>query len=169
MELILPNRDYHASYLEAINEYKANNVSVYNFYDNEKGDIFEEFEKGRLGINLPENYVPETYLWLVENGEFIGEISIHHRLNEGLERFGGHVGYAVRRSAWGKGYATKMLSMALDYVRDNFDFDKVLLTCNDDNYASAKVIEKNGGILQDKIKNVMGGKEILTRRYWIKL
>ena len=41
-----------------------------------------------------------------------------------------------------------------------------MLTCDDDNIASIKTIEKNGGILQDKIKQDSGD---LTRRYWIRL
>jgi len=169
MELILPDRAYYTSYLEAIEEYKANNVSSYVFYDDENADIFENFENDRLGINLPEKFVPATTLWLVENGGFIGEISIRHRLNENLKRFGGNIGYGVRFSKWNMGYGTKMLSMALRFAGENFGFQKVLITCNDDNYGSAHVIEKNGGILQDKIINVINGKERITRRYWIEL
>ena len=169
MELILPNRKYHASYLEAIQEYKPHNIKAYAFYDSDKDDIFEQFENDRQGINLPENYVAGTALWLVDNGEFIGEIVIRHSLTPALERFGGHIGYGVRYSAWNKGCGTIMLSMALDYARENFDFQKVLITCNDDNYGSARVIEKNGGVLMDKIENVINAKEALTRRYWIYL
>lgn len=46
---------------------------------------------------------------------------------------------------------------------------KILLTCKDDNYGSIAVIEKNGGVLQDKIENVVDGKKRLTRRYWIEI
>jgi predicted acetyltransferase len=46
---------------------------------------------------------------------------------------------------------------------------KVLLTCKDDNYGSIAVIEKNGGVLQDKIEDVVNGEKRLTRRYWIEI
>ena len=60
-----------------------------------------------------------------------------------------------------------MLSLALKYAEEELGLNKVLLTCNDDNIGSYRVIEKNGGVLQDKIKNHINGKEQLSRRYWI--
>ena len=41
-----------------------------------------------------------------------------------------------------------------------------LIACNNANVASARVMEKNGFVLEDKVPNVIGGKAILTRRYW---
>jgi len=40
----------------------------------------------------------------------------------------------------------------------------ILITCDDDNIGSQKIIEANNGILQDTIDNERG---VLTRRYWI--
>ena len=62
-----------------------------------------------------------------------------------------------------------MLSRTLQYASGVLGLSRVLITCNDDNYGSARVIEKNGGILQDKVINTIQGAEILTRRYWIDL
>ena len=169
MELILPNRDYYASYLGAIEEHKNYNVTTGNFLGMSRANILEHFENCRLGVNLPENYAPRTGLWLVNNGEFMGEIVIRHSLSDELMRLSGHIGYAVRYSAWNKGFGTIMLSKALDYAREHFDFDKVLILCDDDNYGSARVIEKNDGVLWDKIEEVIDGEEILMRRYWIEL
>ena len=107
------------------------------------------------------------YLWLVDGEEFVGEISIRHRLTDALTRFGGHIGYGIRYSQWNKGRGTEMLSKALLYAKDVIGLDRVLLTCGDDNLGSARVIEKNGGMLQDKIINIINDKERLTRRYWI--
>ncbi len=60
--------------------------------------------------------------------------------------------------------------MALDYCREHFGFEKVLVTCDDTNIRSAKTIEANGGVLQDKIENeIEPGVYALTRRYWIAL
>lgn len=169
MKLIVPSRKYYQSYVDAINEYHNHNVTSYDFLNINKYDIFEQIEKDRLGINLPKGYVPCTYLWLVDNDEFIGEISIRHSLTDSLLRFGGNIGYGVRYSRWNNGFGTIMLSMALDYVNKNMDLNKVLLTCNDENIGSSRVIEKNGGLLQDKILNVIDGLERTTRRYWIEI
>lgn len=62
-----------------------------------------------------------------------------------------------------------MLSLALEYARENLSLEKVLITCNDNNASSVKVIEKNGGVLEDKIVNVIEGQRRITRRYWIQL
>ena len=165
IKLVLPSKEYLSSYIEAINEYKVNNINTYDFYHPDECDLFTKYEDFRLGRNLPENYVKATYLWLVDNNEFIGEISIRHSLTESLLKFGGNIGYGIRYSAWNKGYGTEMLRLALVIAKE-IGLDKVLITCNDDNYASVRVIEKNGGKLFDKIVNHIDGKRIITRRYW---
>jgi len=43
----------------------------------------------------------------------------------------------------------------------------ILITCDDDNTGSWKIIEKNGGILDNKINDPRDGK--LVRRYWIEV
>jgi predicted acetyltransferase len=169
MELIIPNKRYFQSYLEAINEYKENNVITYDFLDASKFNIFEYMDNFRKGINLPKNYVRATYLWLVDEDEFIGEVSIRHSLTDQLLRFGGNIGYGIRFSKWNQGLGTLMLALALKYGKDVIGLKKVLITCNDDNKASSRVIEKNGGLLRDKIMNNIDGIERLTRRYWIEI
>ena len=78
---------------------------------------------------------------------------------------GGHIGYGVRFSEWNKGYGTLMLSLALKKAKE-LKLERVLITCNDDNYASAKVMEKNGFTLADKVNVEEDGIMYLTRRYW---
>lgn len=169
MKLVLPSKRYYQSYIEAINEYKEHNVDTYAFLDVTKYDIFEKIENARTSNDLPVGYVNATYLWLVDGKEFIGEVSIRHRLTDALLRFGGNIGYGIRYSKWNKGIGTNMLSMALDYSKEVLKLEKVLITCNDNNYGSARVIEKNGGILQDKILNTIDGVDRITRRYWINI
>ena len=95
--------------------------------------------------------VPETILWYVEGEEFLGSISVRHGLTPMLELWGGHIGYAVRPSAWGSGHASAMLAGILDYVRANLPLERVTLTANSQNLPSIRVIEKNGGILLDTV------------------
>ncbi len=169
MELVTPSEKYYQSYIDAIEEYEQNNIDTYDFFDISKYDIFEKMEDYRTGRNLPEGYVKATYFWLVDKDEFIGEISIRHSLTDSLLRFGGNIGYGIRYSYWNKGIGTIMLSKALVYAKDVLGLNKVLITCNDNNFGSARVIEKNGGILQDKIINTIDGVDRLSRRYWIEL
>jgi predicted acetyltransferase len=112
--------------------------------------------------------VPETQLWYVEDGVFLGSVSVRHQLNERLAQWGGHVGYAVRPSARGRGYASAMLAGMLDHIRGALPLERVMLTVNENNPASIRVIEKNGGVLQDKIAHPWAAGET-GRRYWIAL
>lgn len=165
-ELVMPSVEYFSSYVEAIKEYEQNNVITYSFSNPNKYDIFDKFQRYRTGNNIPENCVQSDYFWLIENGEFIGEVSIRHKLNDELLRRGGHIGYGIRYSKWNKGYGNELLRQALLKAK-SINLTDVLITCNDDNIGSAKIIEKNGGLLENKLKNIVDGKQVLTRRYWI--
>ncbi|WP_112236560.1 GNAT family N-acetyltransferase [Kribbella monticola] len=108
--------------------------------------------------------VPASYWWIVDDGEYAGAITLRYELNERLLDGGGHIGYGVRPSARGRGLATWALGQVLDRARAS-GLDRVLVTCDDDNLASARTIERNGGVLEDVRDTWLG----LTRRYWIDL
>ena len=167
IQLIVPNAEYLQSYQEAYDEYADNGISTYSFTDASSCDIFAKFDRYRNERDLPPNRVGEDKYWLVddEKTHFIGEIAIRHRLNEALAQRGGHIGYGVRYSEWNRGYGTQMLALALEKAKE-MRISPVLITCNDDNLASARVMEKNGFILEDKIVVPEDGRDILTRRYW---
>lgn len=112
--------------------------------------------------------VVETQLWYVEGEEFLGSVSVRHSLTPRLEQWGGHIGYAVRPSAQGRGYASAMLAGMLDHVRANLPLERVMLTASLNNPASIRVIEKNGGVLDAEIPNPWVPGDI-GRRYWIEL
>lgn len=161
-----PCERYLQSYIEAYNEYKANGVDTYMFDDAGAYDIFEKYDRYRNERNLPPDRVGADFYWLVneEANYLIGEISIRHRLNDALKRYGGHIGYGVRFSEWNKGYGTLMLRLALEKAK-NMGLSAVLITCDDDNRASVRVMENNGFALQDKVPNTVDGRAIITRRY----
>ena len=169
IQLIVPNSKYLQSYTEAYSEYIEHDISTYSFTDPSSCDIFEKFDNYRNERNLRPDRVGEDCYWLVddEHTRFLGEVKIRHRLNDALLQRGGHIGYGVRYSEWNRGYGTKMLALALEKAKD-MHISPVLITCNDDNFASAKVIEKNGFTLENKVMamNSHDGEDRLTRRYW---
>lgn len=95
-----------------------------------------------------------------EDGLVVGVIQLRHSLNEYLLKEGGHIGYSVRPSERRKGYASTLLQLCLAEAKQ-LGIERVLITCDDDNIASAGVIEKAGGVLQD----IRNGK----KRFWITL
>ncbi|MEU8759033.1 GNAT family N-acetyltransferase [Streptomyces sp. NPDC048659] len=113
---------------------------------------------------LPEGRVHATHWWIVEDDTYLGAIDLRHELNDFLLRAGGHIGYSVRPSARRRGLATWALGAVLPEARA-LGLGRVLLTCDDDNTASARTIEHNGGVLEDVRPTELG----LKRRYWIEL
>lgn len=103
-------------------------------------------------------HVPSTTLWWVEGEEYLGRLAIRHRLTPRLLDLGGHIGYDVKPSARRRGHATVMLAAALP-VTHALGIDPALVTCDKSNLGSRRVIEANGGVLDDK-----RGSEL---RFWL--
>lgn len=115
----------------------------------------------------PTGVVPSTTWWLVRDGErILAECRLRHRLNAMLEHEGGHIGYLVRPSERRLGYGTRLLGLALERARD-FGLTRVLLTCDANNVGSARIIEHNGGVLENQVLSRHSG--ALVSRYWIDL
>jgi Predicted acetyltransferase len=128
-------------------------------------EVLDEQERG---INLPSaRHVPSTFLFAFLGSRIVGRASIRHRLNDFLEREGGHIGYVVVPEFRRRGCATAILRAALQIARGKCDTRRILVTCDDDNVGSIRTIEHNGGVLGDVISGPNMVKPI--RRYWIEL
>ena len=162
--LVVPEEKYLKSYKEAYAEYTATGISTYGMTDADSVDIFEKYDNYRHERNLKPDRVGSHYYWLVDDERacFIGEIAIRHRLNDALAVRGGHIGYVVRCSKWGQGYGTLMLKLGLEKAKA-LGLDKVLITCDERNIASARVMEKNDCQYADTVDCDDGSR---TRRYW---
>ena len=126
----------------------------------------EELKKRSCEDTVPKGLVPSsTYLGVREKDNYIvGMIDIRHYLNEYLTQVGGHIGYGVRKTERNKGYAKQMLKLALEKCKE-LKIKKVLITCDEDNIASEKVILSANAKLED-IRNVDGENK---KRFWIDL
>ncbi len=169
MDLVSPSALYRDSYLAATRELDM--MSTHRHFDIALAESdFEAFVRGLReraeGKNLYPGYVPETIFWLVEGKEYIGRISIRHRLNERLLAIGGHIGYDIRPSMRRKGYGKKILELGLMKAKE-LGIHNVLLTCDVTNIPSRKIIETNGGVLEDEVTNPDGGPD--KSRFWIRI
>jgi predicted acetyltransferase len=104
--------------------------------------------------------VDVTELWFVDGAGYLGTVMIRHALTPQLRAEGGHIGYHVVPQHRRRGHATAMLAGACAWCR-GLGLTEVLVTCDENNTGSRRVIEANGGELAD----VAGG----TCRYWIAL
>jgi predicted acetyltransferase len=90
--------------------------------------------------------------------DLVGRVSIRHELNAFLTEIGGHIGFGVRPAHRRRGYAGEILGQTLVIARA-LGVDAALVTCDEDNVVSARVIEGAGGVFEDI--------RARTRRYWI--
>ncbi|MBR6185143.1 MAG: GNAT family N-acetyltransferase [Clostridia bacterium] len=113
----------------------------------------EDFEAGVLpdmlryarGIDLPDWMVPETFLFLWDEAEIVGQFRIRHYLNDALRDGAGHIGYFIARPYRGRGYATEGLRLTLKEAERVVPESEFYLRVNRDNPASLRVMLKNGG------------------------
>jgi predicted acetyltransferase len=103
-----------------------------------------------------------TYRWIVEDGRVLGAIALRHEFSD-FVRQAGHIGYGIRPSAR-RGLAAWALGEMLGEAR-GLGLDRVLIVCEAGNIASAKTIERRGGVLEE-IRETSHGP---FRRYWITL
>ena len=162
------------SYADEIIKYKEESLAESPIINGSAGlDRFssievwlEELKKRSCEDTVPKGLVPSsTYLGVREKDNYIvGMIDIRHYLNEYLTQAGGHIGYGVRKTERNKGYAKQMLKLALEKCKE-LKIKKVLITCDEDNIASEKVILSANAKLED-IRNIDGENK---KRFWIDL
>lgn len=172
-ELVLPDVRLHRSFLAAMAEFadegRAGDDSVIGRDLAGWGDrwhdpgVFAEYVAAARAdaeehAPRPSGHVPATNLWWVDGREYLGRIQIRHRLTPGLLELGGNIGYDVRRSRRREGHATAMLAAGL-LVAHGLGIDPVLVTCDVGNAASRRVIEANGGVLEDERRGRL--------RFWV--
>lgn len=171
--LVEPAYVYRKAFLTMVADYQAAGENRYLpllsvLQADFRGYVRHQRQMGR-GIGLKPGWVPCTVLWGVspELSLIVGELHIRHRLTPALEKEGGHIGYTITPSLRGKGFGTRQLALGLEKVRELLDVERVLVTCDTDNIASARVIQKNGGILENEVISDYSGKPV--SRYWIDL
>ncbi len=169
IKLIKPSIEYRDTFIEGLKEYKQE--GGFPTVDSEERRIhFKEYVE-RLGREFKEGYgdtekIHLEHLWLVDRDTYIGTLLLRHQLNEDLLNIGGNITYEIRPTQRNKGYGKKILELALPEAKSR-GLEKVLVTCDEDNIASKKIIELNGGI--EDAYYFKEGMRVKKLRYWIDL
>jgi predicted acetyltransferase len=172
LALVEPCIEYSEAFIEMVEEYQ---IEGSRYSKAELAAMRSDFPAYLLklqrlarGDNLRPGRVPQAEFWLADLGAhtILGAIRLRSGLTPRLERIDGQIGYNVRPSARQMGYATRMLAMLLEKIRAE-GWQRVLITCNADNIASARVIKSNGGRLENQVIEAETGR--LISRYWIDL
>lgn len=172
LKLIQLTKEYEKELGEMIEEWKADqkanhtNHSPWAIFKNNYHD-FDFYLKNLDDDGKEEGKVPSSTFFLLdeERNRLLGAVNIRHRLNDDLLLHGGHIGDGIRPSERRKGYATKMIALALEECK-KLGIKRVLMVCNADNPGSMKSITRNGGILENEL---VGDDGKIEQRYWIDL
>lgn len=157
VELVLPDHPYLPLYVAALRtgwspstmrnvsseQLAAIEADAEKFLAELRGDI-PGIAWRADGTQVPR--LPGTEFWIWD-GSFCGVMKL--RQQPGTEALpphvSGHVGYSVVPWKQGRGIATQALRMLLPIAAAR-GLSRVLITCDEDNFASRRVIEKNGGV-----------------------
>ncbi|MGT2910095.1 GNAT family N-acetyltransferase [Streptococcus cameli] len=165
MQLRRPRKDDRAAIEEMMAEFietgSATDGGFWNPENFDYDDWLQYNADAEMGLNIPEEFVPAVqFVSFDEEGRALGFLHLRLRLNDFLLQKGGHIGYSVRPSERGKGYAKEQLRLGLlECPKKNIQ--KALITCSETNPASRATIVANGGVLED----VREG----TERYWVEV
>lgn len=167
--LTKPSVIYKDSYLQGIEEFqqegKYQNYNVKRIREHFEPFLQHLFDQQEHDRVMP-GRVPNRDFWLICDNEFVGRMNLRYELNDYLLRVAGTIGYEIRPSRRRQGYGTIILRLGLQEAR-KAGLRKALLTCDEDNIGSKKVIEANGGVFENAIDVEGSSKRKL--RYWIAL
>ena len=165
--LVEPSVTYRDSFIQSVQEFQAEGRQLYydlNSLTDDFGVFVQELHDAKDRARLKPGRVPASEFWLIDDDEFIGRLSLRHELNEYLLKMGGHIGYEIRPSKRRQGYGTDILRLGLEKARE-LGLLRVLVTCDEDNIGSKKIIEHNGGMFENAIE--IEGDPVKKLRYWI--
>lgn len=169
LRLIEPSMEYKQQYIEAVREFQREGRHLDKDVQRLEADFttfLARLKAQKERRNLPPDVVPFTDFWLVEEQEFIGRLSVRHELNDFLLKIGGNIGYEIRPSKRCQGYGKRMLRMGLEEAH-KMGLHRALVTCDENNIGSKKIIEANGGQFENA--STVEGSPIRKLRYWISL
>ncbi len=118
-------------------------------------DVMEHFpktlstEETSLFIErLQKHYEKNNYCYfateIIETGELIGFIGLAYQDYKTEYTPETDIGWRLKKSSWGKGYATEGAKRCLDYAFKRLNLKKIIATCTIENKKSENVMKKIG-------------------------
>lgn len=142
LRLVRPSLEHKKQYEEMMDEWEAfggrlNPGALRRYSRVEQKNV--TYEKWLEWVEEDRKTVQDLF-FLMKDNNILGAVSIRYKCAD----VDGHSGFGIRPSERKKGYATKMLALALPVMRD-YGINPVVISCAKDNLGSAKTIQNNGG------------------------
>ena len=165
ISLISPTTRLSSAFEAFAGEYRVGGDARYVDASRDVAAFVKHCQDHAAGRHLPEGWVPQSTFWLVRDDErILGCSRMRHALTPFLSYEGGHIGYDIRPTERGRGFGTLLLRLTLEKAR-KLGLQEVLITADEANVASWKVIERNGGRRED---GQFSGTHGPFRRYWVR-
>lgn len=144
--LTKPNKNYQSSFENYTLAYqKINDAYYFEKYEKSLRDFdqyIQDLDEQSNGINIPRDWVATSTFWLIDKDTVVGVVRVRHQEVESA----GHIGYDISPCFRGRGYGTQILKLAIEEAK-KIGIEEAIVTCNTENTASRKIIEKNNGKL----------------------
>ena len=137
----LADMKYLASYTEFLSECVNAGITKDEAALKEVKPYLQTLIQNAKGEELSDGLPRTSTYFCVDNNEIIGAIRYRHDTNEYVERVIRHVGYETKPTARCKGVAQLMLN----WMQENILSTSIIVTCEINNVASKKVIERCNG------------------------
>lgn len=110
--------------------------------------------------------VPATTYFTIRESDnkIVGMVNLRHYLDNKLRNIGGHIGYSIRPTERGKGYAKVQLYLALLECK-KLGIEEAMVDCVKSNIKSEKTIIALGGVFDKQFYDQLGKR--MLRNYWI--
>ena len=167
--LIIPSMQFFSAFKRMVQAYREAGEDRYQDVASDPAGFFEYLDRlseSASGVASGPGLVPDSTFWLTDDKSIIGVVRIRHALSESLLVEGGHIGYDINPDFRAKGYGHRIFELALVEAR-KLGIERALVTCDHDNDASMRIIEKGGGVFENESISPRTGKRV--RRYWIEL
>ena len=106
-----------------------------------------------------------TYFTVRESdNKIVGMVNLRHYLDNNLRNIGGHIGYSIRPTERGKGYAKVQLYLALLECK-KLGIEEAMVDCVKSNIKSERTILALGGVFDKQFYDQLGKR--MFRNYYI--
>lgn len=154
MKLVTVNDIKNEEIMSFQKEFKRNKEILHGGNGLVGAKNIEQWKKGikKLEIKPAKNQVKTQQFLIIDKSAYlVGVIDFKYYLLPYQEINGGHVSYSIRKSERGKGYAREALENIKIFARKHTDLKEIILTCDEKNILSKKVILSCGGVYQKQV------------------